>query len=126
MEAIAALLLIKHELVSGSSVMLGLIFDDVPRFFFFSPLHPPFYLFKRCDVIGRTAVTMTDGFPGGLSAVALILSGGRERTACAANSRRCEALQCFFVFPGVQRERVFCSCGRLILEGRWLVFTTSV
>lgn len=119
MEAIAAPLLIKHELVSGSSVMQGLIFDGAPRFFFSSflfssPLHGPFHLFKRRDVIGRTAVTMAHGFPGARSAVALILSGrgreGGERTARAANGRRCEAPQCFgflFFFPGVQ-ERSAC------------------
>lgn len=68
-------LLIKHDLVSNSSVMLRLIFDDALHFSFCAPFH----LFKRCDVIGRTAIiTMADGFPGGCSAVAKILSGGED------------------------------------------------
>lgn len=65
-------LVIKHDLVSNSSVLLSLIFDDTLYFSFCAPFH----LFKRCDVIGRTAITMTDGFPGGRSAVAKMISGG--------------------------------------------------
>lgn len=76
-------------------------------FFFSSPCPISFIQMVWCH---RTAaVTMADRFPGGRSAVALILSRGGERTARAANSRRCEALQILFIylFPGVQRERVF-------------------
>ena len=34
-----------------------------------------YYLFKRCVVIGRPAITMSDRLPGGRSAVAHILNG---------------------------------------------------
>ena len=61
-------LVVKHDLVSSSSVTLGLIFDDAPYFSFCAP----FRLFKRHKVTGRPAITVTDGFPGGRSAVAKI------------------------------------------------------
>lgn len=59
MEAIGALLLIKHELVSGSSVMLGLIFDDALRFFFvfFS------FLLSMPHFIYSNGVMSSDGRP---------------------------------------------------------------
>lgn len=77
-------LVIKHDLVSNSSVLLSLIFDDTLYFSFCAPFH----LFKRCDVIGRTAITMTDGFPGGRSAVAKMISGGE-----GGDSRRFQRAQ---------------------------------
>lgn len=73
-ERTGALLLIKHDLASDSSVMPSLIFDDALHF----SVCAPFHLFKRSHDIGQTAVTVTDGPPGGCSAVAKISNGGRR------------------------------------------------
>lgn len=67
-------LLIKHDLASDSSVMPSLIFDDALHF----SARAPFHLFKRSHDIGQTAITVTDGPPGGCSAVVKIPSGGRR------------------------------------------------
>lgn len=83
-------LVIKHDLVSSSSVMLSLIFDDALYFSFCAPFH----LFKWCNVIGRPSITMTDGFPGGHLAVAKILGvlGGQYTFPATADVKWCNAL----------------------------------
>lgn len=97
-------LLIKHDLASISSVILGLIFDDTPHFAFLGPFH----LFKRllrcwsdnCNSDWRTLVwllscglvpSVTRGWGGG---------GG---------------------FLALEPKSMFHSCGRLVLEGLWPV-----
>lgn len=60
---------------------------------------PSLHLFKRRGVIGRAAKPMTDGPPGGRSAVAKILSG--VGTVHTSKSSRCDAT----VYPEC-KERV--------------------
>lgn len=111
-------LVIKHDLVSNSSVLLCLIFDDALYFSVCAPVH----LFKRRAVIGRPAITMTDGFPGGRSAVAKALWLGGLAVHISSD-RRCGAMPRLI---SSTKKVFFLLCSEPVLEGRWPVFTTSV
>lgn len=123
-------LLIKHDLVSTASVMPGLIFDDALYFSFCAP----FNLFKWCGAIGRTTITMTDGFPGGRSAVAKILGGGEDSPRFQQPQMRSDAtfyLECKErVFPLVwqanPRETLACVYNICLTFWSWLCTQGSI
>ena len=110
---------IKHDLVSKLICNAELNIWWCTVFFFLCPIS---FIENGAVSLDGKAVTMTDAFPGGRSAVAKIL-GGWGRTVGASNGRRCEVMQRFI---SSAKSVFFRLCGGPVLQGHWLVFTASV